>query len=43
VPARGGTYRFYVVARGDRATARAATAKFLVRVGRSRAGGAGAP
>ena len=43
VPARAGTYRFYVVARRDSTTARAATPKFGVRVGRSRAGGAGPP
>jgi hypothetical protein len=43
VPARSGTYRFYVVARGDRSTARSATRKFTLRVGRSRGGGAKAP
>jgi hypothetical protein len=43
VPARAGTYRYYIVARRDRSTARAATPKFRVRVGRSRAGGTGAP
>jgi hypothetical protein len=43
VPARAGTYRYYIVARRDRSTARAATRKLSVRVGRSRGGGAGAP
>ncbi|MGH2744998.1 MAG: hypothetical protein ACRDN8_21420, partial [Thermoleophilaceae bacterium] len=43
VPARAGRYRFYVVARRDAKTARAATAKFGVRVGRSRGGGAVGP
>jgi hypothetical protein len=43
VPARAGTYRLYVVARRDRATARAATRKLSIRVGRSRGGGTGAP
>jgi hypothetical protein len=43
VPARAGSYRFYIVARRDRSTARAATRKFPVRVGRSRGGGTGAP
>ncbi len=43
VPARAGTYRYYIVARRDRSTARAATPKFVVGVGRSRSGGAGAP
>ncbi|MGI9080665.1 MAG: peptidoglycan recognition protein family protein, partial [Thermoleophilaceae bacterium] len=43
VPARPGTYRFYVVARSDRATARAASAKLTVRVGRARGGGLAAP
>ena len=38
VPARSGTYRFYVVARADRTTARSASSKFLMRVGRSRGG-----
>jgi hypothetical protein len=43
VPGRAGTYRFYVVARADAKTARAATPKYRVRVGRSRGGGTGAP
>ncbi len=43
VPARSGTYRFFIVARGDRSTARAATRKLSLRVGRSRGGGAAAP
>ena len=43
VPARPGTYRLYVVARGDRSTARAASVKVTVRVGRSRGGGLAAP
>jgi hypothetical protein len=43
VPARSGTYRFYVVARAGRTTARSASSKFLLRVGRSRGGGARAP
>ncbi|MDQ4048821.1 MAG: peptidoglycan recognition protein, partial [Actinomycetota bacterium] len=42
-PARSGTYRFYVVARGDHATARSSSSKLLLRVGRSRGGGATAP
>ena len=43
VPVRSGTYRFYLVARADRSTARAATRKLAVRVGRSRGGGAAPP
>ena len=42
-PARSGTYRFYVVARGDHATTRSSSSKLLLRVGRSRGGGATAP
>jgi hypothetical protein len=43
VPARSGTYRVYVVARADHATARSSSPKFTVRVDRSRGGGARAP
>ena len=43
VPGRRGVYRFYVVARADRTTARSASPKFVVRVGRSRGGGVRAP
>ncbi len=43
VPTRMGTYRYYIVARPDSSTARAATGKIILRVGRSRGGGAAPP
>jgi hypothetical protein len=42
-PARAGVYRFYIVAKADRATARAASAKYRVVVRRRSSGGASGP
>jgi len=43
VPSRSATYRFYVVAKLDRATVRGASRAYRVGVRRSRGGGAVAP
>ncbi len=43
VPARATSYRFYVVAKPDRATVRGASKPYRIAIGRSRGGGAAAP
>jgi len=43
VPAGSATYRYYVVAKADRVTARGASRRYVLRVGRPGGGGAAAP